>query len=143
MPGVVLALAIRPTEGADMREVERLELDTKRGVVGDYGRHPRRQVTLLDETAWKAAATEAGDSSHPWTSRRANILVQGLDLRSLVGQIITLGTSRVKVLGEVVPCYKMNESLDGLEEALSRDWRGGVYCKVIQSGSLRLEHEIE
>ncbi len=138
MPGVVLALAIRPTEGADMREVERLDLDPKRGVVGDYGRHRRRQVTLLDEAAWNAAVTEAGDPSHPWTTRRANVLIRGMNLSGLVGQTITLGTSRVKVLGEVDPCFKMNEALDGLEDALSRNWRGGVYCMVKQEGSVTI-----
>ena len=131
--GTVLALALRPEKGGEMSLTESLSLTPENGVIGDHGTSKRRQVSLLDVTDWETACSEAG-TNLPWTTRRSNILVRCDDLRSLVGQAIQLGTAHVEVLGEVTPCHFMDAAQDGLKDALTPDWRGGVYARVKGSG---------
>lgn len=134
MSGRVLALAVRPAKGVEMRLVERLELTPNQGVLGDHCTNRKRQVTLLDEAAWHEACEEAGCEGLEWTTRRAQVLVEGIQLDSLIGSTIGLGTAMVEVLGEVDPCWQMEEAAAGLEAAMVADCRGGVYCRIISSG---------
>ena len=135
MQGTVLALALRPEKGGAMTLAESITLTPENGVIGDHGTSQRRQVTLLDEAAWQSACSEIGIELD-WTVRRANVLVQGLDLPSLFNQQIRVGTALVEVIGEVTPCHFMDAAKPGLEAALTPDWRGGVYTKVIEKGTV-------
>ena len=116
-----------------MALAESITLTPENGVIGDHGTSKNRQVTLLDEANWVAACEEIS-AELPWTTRRANILVQGLDLPKLVDQRVRVGTALVEVIGEVDPCYVMDAAQHGLKDALKPDWRGGVYARVIESG---------
>ena len=92
MQGTVLALALRPVKSQALIVQDTLELSPKTGVIGDHGTSRRRQVSLLDEAAWKAACIEVGEELD-WTTRRSNVLVSGLDLQTLVGNQIRLGSA--------------------------------------------------
>ena len=135
MQGTVLALALRHAKGQAVVVQQTLELSPEEGVVGDHGQSRRRQVTLLDQAAWNAACEEVG-SELDWTIRRSNILVQGLNLPALLNQQIRVGTALLKVIGEVTPCHFMDTAQVGLEAALAPNWRGGVYAKVIERGTV-------
>ena len=134
MQGTVLALALRPEKGGAMALAESIILTPENGVMGDHGTSQRRKVTLLDEAAWQTACSEVG-TELDWTVRRANVLVQGLDLPSLLNQQIRVGTALVEVIGEVPPCHLMDEVQSGLEAALPPNWRGGVFARIIDPGS--------
>ena len=139
--GSVLALALRPQKGGAMSLAECITLTPENGVQGDHGTSQRRQVTLLDEAAWQTACSEVG-TELDWTIRRANILVQGLELPSLLNQQIRVGTALVEVIGEVTPCHFMDAAKPGLEAALTPDWRGGVYARIIESGHVEIDGNI-
>ena len=141
MQGTVLALALRPEKGGAMALAESISLTPENGVIGDHGTSKNRQVTFLDEANWIAACEEIA-ADLPWTTRRANILVQGLDLPKLVEQQVRVGTALVEVIGEVDPCYVMDAAQNGLKDALKPDWRGGVYARVIESGIVVNEDKI-
>ena len=123
MEGSVLALALRPQKGGAMALAESITLTPENGVMGDHGTSQRRQVTLLDEAAWQTACSDVG-TELDWTVRRANVLVQGLELPSLFNQQIRVGTALVEVIGEVTPCHLMDAVQSGLEAALQPNWRG-------------------
>jgi len=135
--GTVLALALRPEKGAAMALTEGISMTPENGVRGDHGTSQRRQVTLLDEAAWQIACSEVG-TELDWTVRRANVLVQGLELPSLLNQQIRVGTALVEVIGEVTPCHFMDAAKPGLEAALTPDWRGGVYARIIEAGHVEI-----
>ena len=141
MQGTVLALALRPEKGGAMALAESITLTPENGVMGDHGTSQRRQVTLLDEAAWQTACSEVG-TELDWTVRRANVLVQGLDLPSLLNQQIRVGTALVEVIGEVTPCHLMDEVQTGLEAALQPNWRGGVFARIIDTGSVEVGGDI-
>ncbi len=135
MQGTVLALALRPAKGQAVVVQQTLELSPEEGVVGDHGQSRRRQVTLLDQAAWNTACEEVGVELD-WTIRRSNMLVQDLNLPALLNQQIRVGTALLKVIGEVTPCHFMDTAQVGLEAALAPNWRGGVYAKVIERGTV-------
>ena len=141
MQGTVLALALRPVKSEAIIAQDTLELTPQAGVIGDYGTSRRRQVSLLDEAAWKAACIDVGEELD-WTTRRSNILVSGLDLQTLVGSQIRMGSALVEVMGEVVPCHVMDTAKKGLKRALKLEWRGGVYGRVIESGQVHMGDKI-
>ena len=124
-----------------MALAESIALTPGNGVMGDHGTSQRRQVTLLDEAAWQTACSEIR-TELDWTVRRANILVQGLELPSLFNQQIRVGTALVEVIGEVTPCHFMDAAKQGLEAALLPDWRGGVYARIIESGHVEIGSSI-
>ena len=63
----------------------------ERGLEGDHKglKFRRRAITVLAREAWEAALTDlAGPVTLPWTTRRANLYVEGVRLpRALGGQV--------------------------------------------------------
>jgi MOSC domain-containing protein YiiM len=59
-----------------------------------------RQITVLAREAWEAAAARIGDPGLPWTARRANLLVEGVELPRAKGGLIGVGPVRLEVTGQ-------------------------------------------
>jgi MOSC domain-containing protein YiiM len=136
--GRLEGIARRDRKRAPMETLERAEVSTGTGVARDFrGKPGRRQVTVVSASAWRAACTELGREI-PWTTRRANLLVDGVELPRSIGSVIRIGTVRLGVTGEVDPCSRMDEQCAGLTSALKPDWRGGVSCTVLEGGTVSL-----
>ena len=74
----------------------------------------------------------------PWTTRRANLLVDGIALPQAAGDVIEIGDVKLKVELETDPCSRMEEQFAGLKQALTPDWRGGVCCTVLSGGTVAI-----
>ena len=80
---------------------------------------------------------------HHWSVRRANLLVEGLDLPQRPGALVRIGESVVlEIMIECDPCSRMEEIEPGLKAALTPDWRGGALARVIEGGDIRLGDSI-
>jgi MOSC domain-containing protein YiiM len=132
-------IARRAAKRAVMEKLKSCDVSTHEGVSGDFrGKPGKRQVTVLSQEAW-AIACESIDTTLSWTSRRANLLISGFVFdASCVGKIIHIGDLQLEITKETVPCFRMDEAHEGMQEALKSDWRGGVCCRVIHSGNIRL-----
>ena len=128
-----------------MLELPRAAVTGRGGVADDFrGRPGRRQVTVLSLEDWQAACAQAGRPELPWTTRRANILVTGIDLAaanqaaaaSAAGCVLRVGAVELEVTGETAPCDRMEEACPGLRAALAVGGRGGVTCRVLRGGEL-------
>lgn len=142
-PGTLAAIATHATPGAPMVPHDAAELRPGVGVVGDVpGRSPAREVTVVDRAAWRSACRELGQDV-PWTARRANLLVTGLDLRASAGCELRIGAVRLRVTGETLPCRIMDRQRAGLRRALEPDWRGGATCTVLAGGAVAVGDTVE
>jgi len=142
MTAKLLGIAIKPQRLQPMQELATVELSVELGLIGDScGKPGPRQVTLMTQTAWRAACADLGVDL-PWTTRRANLLVDDLPLFQTTGARIVIGDAVLEITGETDPCSRMEKAQQGLFEALRGDWRGGVCCRVVQGGLLALRMSV-
>lgn len=140
--GRLTGIARRDAKRAPMETLERAEITMENGVALDFrGKRGKRQVTIISTHAWRDACRELRKEI-PWTTRRANLLVDDFKLPRSVGAVLKIGQVRLQVTGEVDPCSRMDEQCPGLREALQPEWRGGVSCIVLEGGAVVLGDDV-
>jgi MOSC domain-containing protein YiiM len=135
--GVVRGIAYRASDGDPMIETTQCRVLPGRGLEKENRRPGRREVTLLSVSAWVEACTQLR-AVIPWHARRANLLVEGLDLRATLGRTLTIGEARIKVHEESEPCGLLDEQYPGLQRALEPDCRSGVAGQILDGGIVRI-----
>jgi MOSC domain-containing protein YiiM len=120
-----------------MKEQQYVEVTMRHGIVQDYRGTGPRQVTFLDAGQWQEVL-EALGIDLPWYTRRANLLIAGIDLAAAVGRRLQVGSCRFAIGGETTPCERMDELHPGLRHVLVPHMRGGVWGQVLQGGPLRV-----
>jgi MOSC domain-containing protein YiiM len=143
--GRLIGIAHRPAHRAPMQTVESALIPEGGGVEGDHKgqKFPRRGVTILAREAWEAALADlavAGGAAEgvPWTARRANLLVEGVELPRALGGIVRIGPVLLEITFPTTPCKRMDEARAGLMRALYPEWRGGVTCRVLEGGRVAI-----
>lgn len=102
----------------------------------------KRQVTVLSSEAWRASCDEM-KVEMPWTTRRANLLISGIDLKNSSGKKLQIGDCQLEITGELEPCSRMDAQFEGLTKTLEKNWRGGVCCRILSEGSVSLGDEVQ
>ena len=140
----IKAIAIRSTSRAPMQTIDSAEVTVAKGISGDFrGSAKDRQITILAESSWLKAC-ETVDSDLPWTTRRANLLIDGLEFSADdIGKRVTLGDVKLEITQETNPCALMEQLHQGLKSALTPAWLGGASCKVLKAGSLKVGDRVE
>jgi MOSC domain-containing protein YiiM len=134
--GRVIWLGLRPERRADMIEVQTVELETARGIVGDHyqGLSGQRQVTLIGEENLRAIASFLGaDMPVAPDLVRRNIVVAGLNLLALKEHRFRIGNVLLETSGECHPCSRMEEVL-GIGGYNAMRGQGGITARVIEGG---------
>ncbi len=141
--GELVGIARKGGTRVSMEELEAVQVTQAAGIEGDYrGRRPkRRQVTVLSADVWGEVCAELG-AELPWTVRRANLLVSGVELPRREGARLSIGGLELEVGMETAPCERMDEQHAGLTGALMPDWRGGVACRVLNDAEIRLGDKV-
>ncbi len=130
-----------------MEVIEHARVTPETGIAGDFrgamkGKPYKRQVTLIERSDWDAAMAEVGHSIG-WQERRANLLVDGLDLPQTKGVRLRIGADVVlEITRETDPCERMEALGEGLRAALTPDWRGGACAMVVTGGEIAVGDEI-
>ncbi len=138
----IVGLAITPRIMAPMEEREQADITVGGGIEGDArGTKRRRQISILFEDDWTDAVAETGEPMH-WMERRANIFVTGMRSPQEEGGIFTIGDVTLEVMMETDPCEVMESKREGLMDALTPDWRGGVCCRVVTGGHIAIGDQI-
>ena len=119
-----------------MDPVEAGRLETGLGLVGNANRGGRRQVTIISRERWTAICAGLAADLPPST-RRANLMISGLDLEHTRGRILRIGSTRLRINGETRPCWQMEEAHPGLQAAMDPHWGGGAFAEVIEGGEIR------
>ena len=134
LEGTVKSLGIAVSKLSPMDQVDKIELITGQGIVGDRhlrtdGTRSKRQILLMDiETLIEFGLSER--------DIKENITVQGIDF-SLIrsGNIVRIGKDVVlEITGDCEPCSRMDELRSGLKNAI--DGRRGMLAYVKSGGTI-------
>ena len=107
------------------------------GLEGNANQKGKRQVTLIDAARWRDVEKELGQEVDPRT-RRANLMISGVDLENSRGKILKIGSCRIALIGETRPCRLMDDMVPGLQKALDPHWRAGAYGQVLDDGEIHV-----
>lgn len=146
--GTLAGIARHAFPRGPMEVLEHVHVSVEAGLAGDFrgavkpGRKAKRQVSLIERADWDVAMAELGVDHH-WSARRANLLVEGLDLPQRAGAVVLIGAAvALEIMIECDPCSRMEEIEPGLKAALAVDWRGGALARVISGGEIRVGDSI-
>lgn len=142
-PGRLARIFLRPSTRTPVREVAQVTALAGVGLDGDHAHGGKRQVTLLSIEGWAEACADLGGADLSPGGRRANLLVEGVDLGAAIGQRLRVGPIEVEVMGETKPCQLMDDVQVGLMDALKPRVRAGVYGKILTGGVLRPGDPVE
>ncbi len=143
MSGRVLAIARCLVKRGPMELLRETAISLDKGVEGDPRGHKKgRQVTVMSREAWEAACADLGRELD-WTTRRANVLVEGVDLAFTKHRQLRIGEVHFTIAMQTQPCFLMDEFASGLKDALKPDWRGGACCSVEKAGIIRVGDPVE
>jgi MOSC domain-containing protein YiiM len=140
--GQLLAIARAPVKRGPLMPLFEAVIGIEDGVQGDArGMRPGRQVTVVFREGWEAACRDLGVEL-PWTTRRANLLIEGVPVPR-EGRRLMIGSLVLEVTQETQPCQVMEAAHRGLRNALTPEWRGGVCCRVVEGGTIRVGDRVE
>ena len=131
--------------GRSARQLQELPVGRDGGALAlAYYATPRATIDIDVNVFVSVARAEEvlGRSVDP-SARRANLMVEGVELAETVGRVLAVGECRILVHGETKPCGRMDEEAEGLQEALRPEWRGGVYGEVLAGGSVEVGDPVE
>jgi len=121
--------------------VDRIRCRSGRGVEGDrffdYKNDYRGQITFFDFQVFaelKQVFAVPGLSAGAF---RRNAVVEGLDLKTLIGVRFSLGEVEFEGCAEASPCHWMNQAVAPGAEAWLKG-RGGLRAKITRDGELSL-----
>jgi MOSC domain-containing protein YiiM len=127
-----------------MEVLDHVHVTSEGGLAGDFrgavrpGGKDRRQVSMIEAGKWLAAIEELGTIVE-WQERRANLLLDGLDLPQRPGTVVRIGPDvRLEITCECDPCSRMDAIVPGLKTVLTPDWRGGALARVLEGGDIRV-----
>jgi MOSC domain-containing protein YiiM len=133
----IVSIWIKRAHRQPMKRVDQAELVAGRGLVGNADQGGWRQVTIIDEDAWRNATEELGVDVDP-SARRANVMIRGLDLEGSRGRKLILGDCVINIRGENPPCRLM----DQMQKFLKPHWRAGIFGEIVEGGTIRAGDEV-
>ena len=113
-----------------------------RGIEGNANQGGERQVTIISKEMWEQLMNEVDGDKDP-SSRRANLMVSGVDLSDTRGRVLAIGDVRIHIHGETRPCERMEEAQQGLKGAMESSWNGGAFGEVLDDGTISVGDAVE
>jgi len=145
--GRVVSIHLHPvTRGAPLHSVPSVEAVAGQGLQGDlryFGRRrrngepSRRQVTLIEREMVNAHANALGLTGIAPGVARSNIETEGIDLATLIGRQLRIGTALLGLVEHREPCEQMDAIAPGLRARMAPPCQG-VIAVVVESGSIRV-----
>ncbi len=102
----------------------------------------KRQVTLIQAEHLQAVAAFLGKERIDPSLLRRNIVVEGINLNALKGKSFKIGGVVLEMTGFCYPCSRMEENL-GKGGFNAMRGHGGITCRVIEAGQIKMGDAIE
>ena len=132
---------IKRAHRGKMAAADRATLVAGRGLAGNVNQGGTRQLTLIHLERWRQLM-DLVRADLDTSERRANLVVEGLDLFDSRGRTLRIGGARLLIGGETRPCERMDEAIPGLENAMRERWGGGVFAEVVEGGEISVGDEV-
>ncbi|MEA5258537.1 MOSC domain-containing protein [Arcicella aquatica] len=138
--GEVVYIGVRPASRQPVIGVEQTMARIGTGLDGDRYKgnaDSKRQVTLIQAEHLQAIASFLGKSEIDPALVRRNIVVKGINLLALKEKRFKIGEAILEMTGLCHPCSRMENILGegGYNAMLGH---GGITCKVIEEGNIKL-----
>ena len=135
--GTLERIWIKRAKRGPMNPVRAATLEPGHGLIGNANRGGKRQVTIISRERWTEVTETLGAHLDPQT-RRANLMVAGINLEKSRGRVLRIGTARLLINGETRPCEQMEEAHAGLQAVMRERWGGGAFAEVVEGGEIRV-----
>ena len=132
---------IKRVHRGPMDAANRATLVAGRGIVGNADQGGKRQVTIVDLERWQELMDLLRADIDP-SIRRANLVIDSLDLFDGRGKTLRVGGTRLHIVGETRPCERMDEALPGLQTSMRDRWGGGVFAEVVTGGEIAIGDQV-
>jgi len=123
-------------------EVAEIECVAGRGIRGDrffdFKKNYKGQITFFSHEIFNAMCAELKLPGKSPAASRRNVIVEGVDLNSLVGAEFEIQGVRFLGTAECSPCHWMDEAIASGAEKLLRG-HGGLRARILTDGMLRVE----
>jgi len=132
----------QPAGDSPTLEVAEVECVAGQGLVGDrffaYKENYQGQITFLAAEVFAEVCQKLGVVDKSPGVMRRNVVTEGVDLNTLIGQEFTVQGVTFAGVGECSPCHWMDDAIaPGAEAGLQG--RGGLRARILTSGKLRVE----
>lgn len=140
--GTLVWIGIRPARKQTLLTPENIMADSTQGLIGDRysGRSGKRQVTLFQQEHIQAIEAYTSQVIAPEIFRR-NLLIQGINLLSLKGQLFRIGEARLQMTGLCHPCSQMEQAL-GVGGYNAMRGHGGITARIVSGGLISLGDQL-
>ena len=129
-----------------IQEVDKIELLSGKGVVGDRHFHEnhdvRSHITLIESENIDYYNNKF-KTDYPYIDFRRNVVTKGIQLNDLVGKKLLIGNIEVQVHDLCRPCKHLEETLKGQDIIKEFLRRGGLRCEILNSGTIIIGDEIK
>ena len=142
----VIKLGIARKNNQKIEEIEVIEILEGKGIVGD--RHfrenndARKQITLI-ESENIDYYNKKFNLNIPYLDFLRNIITKNIELNNLIGKKLTIGKTELEGIDLCRPCQNLQETLGHnniIKEFLRK---GGLRCKIVVSGKIKLGDQIK
>ena len=142
----VIRLGIAKNNNQKIQEVDKIELLSGKGVVGDRHFHEnndvRNQVTLIESENIDYYNNKF-NLKIPYLNFRRNIVTKKIKLNDLVGKKLIIGKTEIKGIDLCRPCKSLQENL-GQDNIIKEFLRmGGLRCAILNSSNIKVGDEIK
>jgi len=133
----------RPAGENPTLEVKEIMCRAGHGVEGDryfdYKENYAGQITFFSWDIYEATKKKFAIPALSAGAFRRNVIIEGIDINTLIGRRFSLGGVEFEGTVESKPCYWMNQAVaPGAEEWLRGN--GGLRARIMSDGSLSAGH---
>ncbi len=130
----------KPRNNNAIEKLHKIECVEGKGIIGDrYFKQEeeasKRQITFFDLAIFQELKKNYPDSNFDSSVFRRNIVIEGIDLNSLINHFFTIANVQFYGVEECSPCYWMDQAVGPGAEDLMQG-KGGLRCKIVTGGKL-------
>ena len=142
----VIKLGIAKKNNQKIEETEEIEILEGKGIVGDShfreNNDARKQITLI-ESENIDYYNKKYNLNIPYLDFLRNIITKDIELNNLIGKKLTIGNTELEGIDLCKPCKNLQEALGHNNIVKEFLFKGGLRCKIITSGKIKLGDQIK